>query len=87
MLDWDTASPAVKATLLGAVSCFGAGVLLAIIGVATNLKWLMFFAIGLLALGVICHLVGFGVRMADQRRRLREAAARDAAKAAKKGKK
>lgn len=85
MLDWDTASTATKATLLSALGLMGIGILLALLGASTGNRPLMFVAIGLMAAGIVTHLIGWGVRLAESRRRLREA--RRGADTARKGKK
>lgn len=86
MLNWDNASKATKVTMSIALICFALGLLLAVIGVSSKIQPLMFTAIGLLAVGVVSHLVGFGLRMADGRRAMRQAQ-RGAGVTARKGKK
>jgi len=71
MLDWESASTATKATMLGALGLMGVGILLALLGAGTSNRPLMFLALGLMALGIITHLVGWGIRLAEARRRLR----------------
>ncbi|MGO1319744.1 MAG: hypothetical protein ACTII7_10135 [Galactobacter sp.] len=71
MLDWETASTATKVTLLGALSLMGLGILVAMIGVATDTKFVIFTGVGLMALGIVCHLVGYAVRFSSARKTLR----------------
>jgi|GEM_PF-2362942 len=77
MLDWNLASKATKVTLLGALGCIALGLVLAVVGSAVHATPLLFAALGVLALGIVTHLVGYGFRLADSRRRMRQAVAAD----------
>lgn len=70
MLDWETASTATKVTMLGALSLMGLGIVVAMIGVATDAKFVIFTGVGLMALGIVTHLVGYAMRFAAARREL-----------------
>ncbi|MGO3152927.1 MAG: hypothetical protein ACTIJJ_09955 [Galactobacter sp.] len=71
MLDWETASTATKVTLLGALSLMGLGIVVAMIGVATDAKFVIFTGVGMMALGIVTHLVGYVVRFSAARQTLR----------------
>lgn len=71
MLDWETASTATKVTLLGAVGLMGLGIIVAMIGVFSNVKFAMFTGMGLMVLGILTHLVGYAVRFAEARKSIR----------------
>jgi Zn-dependent membrane protease YugP len=71
MLDWETASTATKVTLVGALSLMGVGIVIAMIGVASDTRFVIFTGIGLMALGIVMHLVGYAVRFAEARRAMR----------------
>lgn len=82
MLDWQSLSTATRVTMLSALGALGIGLIVALIGVASNATPVMWVGIVLMGLGILAHLTGFGLRMRDARKNIRNAAA-----AARKGKK
>lgn len=82
MLDWQSLSTATRVTMLSALGALGIGLIFALVGVASNAAPAMWVGIVLMGLGILAHLVGFGLRMRDARKNIRNAAA-----AARKGKK
>lgn len=64
---WDAASPLYKRLVVGSMSSSAIGIILAIVGAATENRALMYPAVGIIMAGLLTHTVGLMVRGRDVR--------------------
>lgn len=69
---WETGSDLYRKLVVSALVTTGIGILIAVLGAATDQSVLVFTAIPIIVAGMVCHLVGMVVRSRDTRRRLRD---------------
>lgn len=69
---WETGSDLYRKLVVSALATTGIGILIAVLGAATDQSVLVFTAIPIIVAGMVCHLAGMVVRSRDVRRRLRD---------------
>lgn len=69
---WETGSDLYRKLVVSALVTTGIGILIAVLGAATDQSVLVFTAIPIIVAGMVCHLAGMVVRSRDTRRRLRD---------------
>ncbi|KQO03745.1 MULTISPECIES: hypothetical protein [unclassified Arthrobacter] len=69
---WETGSDLYRKLVVSALVTTGIGILIAVLGAATDQSVLVVTAIPIIVAGMVCHLAGMVVRSRDVRRRLRD---------------
>jgi hypothetical protein len=69
---WETGSDLYRKLVVSALATTALGILVAVIGAATDQSVLVFTAIPIIVAGMVCHLAGMVVRSRDMRRRIRD---------------
>lgn len=69
---WETGSDLYRKLVVSALVTTGIGILIAVLGAATDQSVLVVTAIPIIVAGMVCHLAGMVVRSRDTRRRLRD---------------
>ncbi|UXN33265.1 hypothetical protein [Glutamicibacter sp. M10] len=64
---WEAASPRYKKLVFTAMAIMGAGIILAIIGANIPSLPTVYTAIGIMFVGMLCHIAGMVVRAKDTR--------------------
>lgn len=64
---WEAASPRYKKLVFTAMAIMGAGIILAIIGANIPSLPTVYTAIGIMIVGMLCHIAGMVVRAKDTR--------------------
>ncbi|MGH3654218.1 hypothetical protein [Glutamicibacter sp.] len=64
---WESASPRYKKLVFAAMGIMGAGIILAIIGANIPSLPTVYTAIGIMVIGMLCHIASLVVRAKDAR--------------------
>ncbi|GAB4099402.1 hypothetical protein [Sinomonas halotolerans] len=67
---WENASPLYRKVVLSGMAFLGVGILLNIVANLGRIQWLLFASMAIIAIGLLTHLAGIGIRVRDAKRRL-----------------
>ncbi|KHL01797.1 hypothetical protein [Sinomonas humi] len=68
---WETAPPLYRKVVLSGMAFLGVGIICNIVANLANVVWLLFVSLAIIAVGIVAHLFGIGIRAREMRRRLR----------------
>lgn len=66
---WETGSDLYRKLVVSALVTTAVGILVAIVGAATNQNGIVLTGIPIIVVGMMCHLAGMVIRTRDMRRR------------------
>ncbi len=69
---WETGSDLYRKLVVSALVTTAIGILVAVVGAATDQGALVFTGIPVIVVGMVCHLAGMVVRSRDVRRRMKD---------------
>lgn len=69
---WETGSDLYRKLVVCALVTTAIGILVAVVGAATDQSALVYTGIPVIVVGMVCHLVGVVVRSRDLRRRMKD---------------
>lgn len=68
---WETGSDLYRKLVVSALVTTAVGILVAIVGAATNQNGIVLTGIPIIVVGMMCHLAGMVIRTRDMRRRMK----------------
>ena len=68
---WETASPLYRKVVLSGMAFLGVGIALNIAANFGRVTWLLYASMAIIAVGLVAHLAGIGIRVRDAKRRAR----------------
>ena len=68
---WETASPLYRKVVLSGMAFLGVGIALNIAANLARVTWLLYASMAIIAVGLVTHLAGIGIRARDAKRRAR----------------
>ncbi|MUK02410.1 hypothetical protein GM708_11055 [Vibrio cholerae] len=69
---WETGSDLYRKLVVSALVTTAVGILIALLGAATDQRSLVLTGIPVIVVGMVCHLAGMVIRSRDIRRRLKD---------------
>lgn len=69
---WETGSDLYRKLVVCALVTTAIGILIAVVGAATDQSALVYTGIPVIVVGMVCHLAGMVVRTRDLRRRMKD---------------
>ncbi len=69
---WETGSDLYRRLVVSALVTTAIGILIAVVGAATDQSALVYTGIPVIVVGMVCHLAGMVVRSRDLRRRMKD---------------